>query len=228
MTLPLLIVRPEHGAIKTAARAIELGLMPIVDPLFQMEALSWDVPETARYDALLLTSANAVQYGGAKFCDYAALPVLAVGEATAAAAKLAGFNVAAIGTGGVDALLCDEDAKPFARLLHLTGKHSHKAETRARAITTIPVYEAAALQLGRKARAILDAPCVVLVHSARAAHHFAAEIDRVGLNRSQISLAVISPTVAEQAGKGWAALEIAATPGDDALLTVAERLCHVR
>ena len=60
----LFIVRPEPGASATARAAADLGLDSVAMPLFAVEPLDWDVPEPARYDALLLTSANAVRHGG--------------------------------------------------------------------------------------------------------------------------------------------------------------------
>ena len=48
----------------------------------------------------MLTSANAIRHGGAGLERLRSLPVHAVGEATAAAAREAGFAVAGIGEGG--------------------------------------------------------------------------------------------------------------------------------
>ena len=44
----------------SAARAGTLGLEPVVAPIFTIAPLDWAAPDPDRYDALLLTSANAV------------------------------------------------------------------------------------------------------------------------------------------------------------------------
>ena len=56
-------------------------------PLFSVESLAWKVPDAASFDALLLTSANAVRQAGAGLTQLRGLPVHAVGAATATAAR---------------------------------------------------------------------------------------------------------------------------------------------
>ena len=53
----------------------------------------------------LLTSANAVRCGGEQLHSLRGLKAYAVGEATAEAAREAGFDIAATGDAGVDRLL---------------------------------------------------------------------------------------------------------------------------
>ncbi|MGB5724656.1 MAG: uroporphyrinogen-III synthase, partial [Parasphingorhabdus sp.] len=93
MTPKLLILRPLDGALRTERRAKDLGLPVVVDPLFTVESVAWSGPAVRDFDALLLTSANAIRFGGAKLDAYRSLPVLAVGKKTAAAAENAGFRV---------------------------------------------------------------------------------------------------------------------------------------
>ena len=57
----LLVLRPEPGASATAGRARTLGLDPVLMPLFEIEPIAWTAPDPAGFDALLLTSANAVR-----------------------------------------------------------------------------------------------------------------------------------------------------------------------
>jgi uroporphyrinogen-III synthase len=65
---------------------------------------------------------------------------------------------------------------------------------------------------------------VALLHSPRAAKRF---IELVGEDsRGAIKLAAISPEAADAAGQGWALVEAADSPNDDALLALAERLCN--
>ena len=59
--MKLLIIRPEPGASISAERAREAGMTPVVLPFFEVQAVAWQQPDPADYDALLLTSANAVR-----------------------------------------------------------------------------------------------------------------------------------------------------------------------
>jgi uroporphyrinogen-III synthase len=115
----LFVLRPEPAAHRTVERALELGLEATSIPLFELEMVDWSPPDPGQFDAILLTSANAVNMGGPQLEQLRTLPVHAVGDATAVAAEVAGFGVANIGTGGVEDLL--DSIGPGARLLHLCG-----------------------------------------------------------------------------------------------------------
>jgi uroporphyrinogen-III synthase len=166
---------------------------------------------------LLLTSANAVRCSGRKLQSLRDLPVYAVGEATMAAAREAGFDIAASGDSGVDRLLgsIDDDL----RLLHLCGEDRREPVDAPQSIASIAVYRAKAIE-----NPDLDhvAGGVALIHSPRAGHRLAELIE----NRSIVAIAAISAAAAEAVGSGWNAIEIAETPTDEALLALAERLCN--
>src|SRR3954454_22152380 len=115
----VLILRAEPGASATMQRARERGLDGIAMPLFEVEALDWQAPEPSGFDGLLLTSANAVLHGGEQLRSLRGLKVYAVGEATAEAAREAGFDVEATGKSGIDRLLGSIDAD--LNLLHPCG-----------------------------------------------------------------------------------------------------------
>ncbi len=82
----VLITRPEPGAGETAARVSALGLIPIVAPVIAIIAQNIHPPH--RIAATVLTSRNAVAACPSSLHDR---PVFAVGTATAARAKEAGF-----------------------------------------------------------------------------------------------------------------------------------------
>jgi len=212
----LLVLRPEPGASETVSRARVLGLEAISIPLFAVEPLGWTVPD-GEFDALLMTSANAVRHGGTQLEVLRTLAVHAVGEATAAAARQAGLTVTTVGDAGVEELLTRID--PNIRLLHLCGEDRRGPSDARQSITAVPVYRSVALERPQLAE-VEDA--VVLVHSPRAAQRF-AELVR---DRGRIRVAAISAAAAAAAGPGWAAVEIAAKPSDEALLALALRLCE--
>jgi uroporphyrinogen-III synthase len=214
----VVVLRPEPGASETLARAAERGLDVVAIPLFRIEPVEWQVPDPGQFDALLLTSANAVRFGGPGLEALRKLPVHAVGEATAEAARGFGFEIASVGDGGVEQLIARLD--PKLRLLHLAGEDRAAP---SREVTVIAVYRSRAVEAPEELETAEET--VVLIHSARAGSAFAEAADRLGLDRAAIRIAAISPAAAEAAGAGWAAIESAVEPTGDALLALAERLC---
>lgn len=210
----LLIVRPQPGADESAARARALGLEPIVAPLFETIALAWAPPDPARFDAVLLTSANAARLGGEGLKPFLALPCYAVGARTAAAARAAGFaDVRGGGSGGA-ALRAMAEQDGARAILHLGGRdHVPLA-----GVTHVAVYAAEAC--GALPGGLEDA--VVLLHSPRAAARFAA----LASARGATSVAAISAEAAAAAGGGWKQVAVAAAPSDEALLELAAKLCQ--
>jgi uroporphyrinogen-III synthase len=214
------ILRPEPGNAATAERAVRAGLDPLALPLFEVRPLAWTAPAPEAFDGLLLTSANAIRHGGIGLSTLRTLPVLAVGTATASAARAYGFDVVRIGSTDATELL--RDIPGSRRLLWLAGRE--RAELDHPAISdAVPVYASDALELSQ-ADAERLAGNVALIHSTRAGSHFAAELARHGISRATIRIAAISARAAEAAGNGWAAIAIAGAPDDDALIAAARPL----
>jgi len=213
----LVVLRPEPGGSATAERARERGLQPVLVPLFELEPVSWKAPELSRFDRLLLTSANAVRHGGDQLLQMRGLPVYAVGEATAGAARDAGFEIARIGDDGVDRLL--GSIEPSARLLHLCGEDRRLPAHSRHEITPLVVYRAKPIETPDLGAA---KESVALIHSPRAGRRFAELVE----DRASIMIAAISAAAADALGGGWGAIEIAESPNDDALLALAARLCN--
>lgn len=211
------MLRPEPGATATVERARKLGLDAVSVPLFEIEPVAWEAPEPGRFDGLLLTSANAVRFGGEGLHALRGLPVHAVGEVTAEAARGFGFDIAATGESGVDRLLDSID--PDLRLLHLCGEDRREAARVRQAITAIVVYRAKPVESPDLSAARHS---VALLHSPRAGERFAQLVE----DRASIAVAAISPAAAQAAGGGWEAIECASAPNDDALLALAARLCN--
>ena len=68
----LLVIRPQPGADATAKRVEALGHEAVLMPLFEVHAVAWDAPPVNAYDALILSSGNAVRHAGEglhKLCD---------------------------------------------------------------------------------------------------------------------------------------------------------------
>ncbi|MBT6431021.1 MAG: uroporphyrinogen-III synthase, partial [Rhodospirillaceae bacterium] len=95
--MQLLITRPQAEAEALSQRLAEMGHKALIEPMLTIRTLPDAVLELDAAAALLLTSANGVRALAGRAVDRGML-VLAVGEATAAAARAAGFtNVAAAG-----------------------------------------------------------------------------------------------------------------------------------
>ena len=225
MTRPLALIRPEPGWSMSAAAARASGLEVLGHPLFAAEPLAWTLPE-GEFDALLIGSAAVFDHGGAQLADLRPLPVHAVGETTAEAARAAGFSVARTGTGGMQALI-DASAGRQARYLRLGGEERVPlAPHPGQSLSECAVYSMVPRAIDAEFADALSAhhPLVAL-HSAAAARHFAREVDRLGLARGGLFLLALGPRVAKAAGLGWAAVHLADTPSDAALLAKAAPLC---
>lgn len=225
MSRPFALLRPEPGWSASAAAARAAGLAVIGHPLFDTQPLPWLLPKDD-FDGLLIGSAAVFEHGGAQLAGLRALPVHAVGEATAQAARAAGFEVNRTGAGGLQALL-DTSAEQPARYLRLGGEERVPlAPGAGQSVTECAVYRVVPRPLHPVFTSSLAAgQTVVALHSAAAARHFAAEVDRVGIARGNLSLLALGPRVLEEAGLGWAAAHLAETPSDAALLANATALC---
>jgi len=220
---PLVIIRPEPGNTASVAAARALGIEAIGIPLFAIAPLDSPLP-AGPFDAVLAGSANAFRHGGDQLKSLLSLPVYAVGETTAAAAREAGFTVAAIGTGGLQTVLDSLPPGPL-RLLRLTGRErvSLNPPIGVELVEHV-VYAANPLPLPPGLAAQFAMPAVIALHSAEAARHLAALV----AERARLSLACIGPRVAEAAGGGWASVRAASSPDDTALLALAAEMCQTR
>ena len=224
MSGTVLAVRPQPGLSKTIRAGEAMGLNIIGYPLFEIRARDWDCPGPDSIDALLIGSANAIRHGGGQLARLTGKPVHAVGEATARAARKAGFEVASIGVGGLQNVL-DTLEGPL-RLLRLAGEEHVELDPPAGvAIDTRIVYHAAPLELPEPLRPLADLGLTVLLHSAAAARQFAHETRRLAMDRSRLSLVVIGPRVRQAAGEGWRAIHVAPEPSDAAMLEMVKEMC---
>ena len=119
----VMITRPREDAEALAARLAERGIGSLIEPLLEISPLAAQPLDLDSVQALLLTSANGARaLAGAT--DKRDLAVFAVGPATAAAARHAGFLSVVTADGDVAALsdlvAARLDAAAGA-LLHVSG-----------------------------------------------------------------------------------------------------------
>jgi len=212
----VLVTRPEPAASRTAARLRELGHEAIVAPLLIPRPLDWAVPP-GKWQAVAFTSASAAALAG-DLSALALLPAYAVGEATAAAARDAGFTQVRSARGDASAVFALAAADGIARLLHLAGQ-DRSAATVPPGLTVGVVTVYVAELAGR-----LDVPQfdLALLYSARTA----AQFDTLFAgDRSGIVVAALSPAVAAAASPGWGRVAVAAEPTEAALFAAAGLTC---
>lgn len=216
----VLVLRPAPGDAGTVARAEAISFVATAAPLFAITPVAW-VPSDDAHDALMLTSANALRHAGEALTRHHRLPAYTVGAATAAAARDAGFADIRVGTSDAAALLAQMAADGIGRPLHLAGREHRDAGHPGLTITRRIVYATDPVgELPEAARTALADGAIALLHSPRAAVLFASLIT----DPSTIRIAAISRATAQAAGQGWAAVAIAASPTDQALLQAANEL----
>lgn len=193
-----------------------MGWEPVVQPLLAIHPLSPDLPDLDGFDALAFTSRNGVS-AFAALTPRRDLRVFAVGEATAQAAREAGFSDVQSADGAVDDLvaLIAREMQPGERLLapvarepvaDLAGLLNGRAQ-----VETLAVYEAV------ETRA--DAPedvAAILIHSPRAAVALAA-LGAEAVDQRRI-VAISAQAAASLDGPQIADLRIANHPSDAAML----------
>lgn len=209
------VTRARPGADRTAARLSVLGFTPLIAPL--LEIRPFDVrPDLTGIDALAFTSRNGVASFAARAPDRSR-PVFAVGDATAEAAREAGFADIRSADGDLLALaaliraeatglaiLHPSAAEPAGDLAALVGD--------AARIAPLAVYEA--LETEAAAPEAWDA---VLIHSPRAACALAARLPSDTVT-DRIAVAISAAAVEPLAPLGFAEIRVAETPTETSLL----------
>lgn len=217
----ILVTRPMPGGEATAARLRSAGHDVVLAPLLTTEPVDWQSP-TQLPQAMMLTSATAARLAGVMANPLQDLPCFTVGDATAAAAQAAGWRDVRSGDGAVQQLVDRIAGQGITGLVHLAGEDRTSMAVPAPLRITVVVVYRAVLQP-------LEVPPPVdwtLFYSPRTARHFAAECDRLGLDRAAIAIAAISPAALAAAGPGWARTATAATANEDALLAAIGVSCQ--
>lgn len=221
------VTRAEPGASATAERVRTAGHPAIVGPLLEVRPLpAPDLPQGG-VGALAFTSAAGVRAATAVAAvaqRWRGLPVFAVGDATAEAARRAGFSAVTSAKGDVRALarLVTERRGRFSgEVLHLGAQN--RAGDLAGALSaagvpsrTVALYETVALPLPSEVRARWSELRAVTIHSPRAARAFFAAT--AGLDASHLIAACISSAAATPLYGRTGEVRVAAEPNDSALL----------
>jgi uroporphyrinogen-III synthase len=139
-----------------------MGLEPVLSPVLEIRATGAPIPP-GTYDAVLVSSAKGIDCAGPGATSYATLPLHAVGEKTARAARARGWRTEIVAGNAEDILplLCARYDAP-AHFLYLAGRDRQAAleaglRDAGHHVTAVEVYEArAASALSPEARAALE------------------------------------------------------------------------
>jgi uroporphyrinogen-III synthase len=229
----VLITRPRERALELARALERRGDTPLIEPLLMIEPVAGITPELDGVQAIVVTSAHAVP---ALSAPARALPVFAVGDATAAAARATGCEQVFSAAGAAADLARSIAARcnPGAgALLHLSGEEVREelaADLAAVgfAVRRQVVYRAVAADA--LAPATVEALAArqidaVLLFSPRTARVLVELIGRHGLREAATGIAAIclSAAAAQPCRDiAWRAVHVAARPELGALLEALE------
>lgn len=214
------MTRTAPGAHRTAARLEALGYAPLIRPVLAVQPIDQPPPDLTGIAALAFTSPNGVTAFAALSPDRSR-PVFAVGEATAAQARQAGFTQVTSADGALaDLARTILNAAP-GRVL-VPGAREPAGDLRALLGGTVetvilPVYQT--VETGVAAPEAFEA---VLLHSPRAARAVAAALRACEGGRRALAVA-ISAAAAAPLGPALdaarlAEIRIADSPTDAAVL----------
>lgn len=149
----LLITRPEPDATRSAQALHERGYDVLLAPLMHMQAIDADLGD-GPFAGVLITSANAARAAQAhsRFGELKRLPVFAVGNRSAEAAREAGFENVSSAAGALAdlvGLVLARFAGSDARVVYFAGEDragdlAAGLATRGIAVHTAVVYRAVA------------------------------------------------------------------------------------
>ena len=227
MTAAALITRPLPAAEATAARVRALGRPAVLAPLLAIRALAAGLPEAPA--AIAVTSGHALAGLPARLHG---VPLFAVGAATAARARAAGFAHVASADGDAAALaaLLARDA-PAGELLLAVGEGQGAALEQALAaagcrVLRRAVYAAEPVDsLPAEARAALTAGTLgaALFFSAETARVFVRLVTAAGLAENLAAIdacAIGRPAAVALETLRWRRIRLAASPTEDAMLAL--------
>ncbi|MFY0400237.1 uroporphyrinogen-III synthase [Brevundimonas naejangsanensis] len=214
------VTRAEPGAARTADRLTALGFTPLVVPLLTLAPLPGALdaaPDPAAVAVLALTSPNGVEAFAPLIPRFRDHPVFAVGDATAEAARAAGFTDVRSAAGDIHALarLIAAEAPPGPLLA--PGAREPAGDLPAllpdRPVQRLPVY--AAFETHAPAPATFDA---VMLHSPRAARALAADLPRAA-SSGRIAICISEAAATPLHPFDFAQIRIAAAPDEPAMLS---------
>ena len=226
-----MITRAEPGATRTADALKARGIDTIITPFLTIREADSISVDLTRVQALVFTSPNGVR-AWARLRPERKPTAWCVGDATEQAAIEAGFAKTRSAGGDIDALVerLKAGLEPESgALLHVRGAHTAGDLSGTMMRHGYHVQEAIAYRadappiLPSTARDALKSLTVsaVLFHSPRTAAAFTALVEDAELNmalKGMIAVAISPNAAANLIAADWAAVRVAETPDEAALL----------
>ena len=240
--MAILVTRPHPDDEFTAARLRAMGFEVLLAPMLRFEPVAFD-DEDLRYGAVIATSANALRgiERQLKGNELLKLPLFAVGEHTAAAARGAGFEPVISAKGDAaslrDLVLASVKAKALKKaspLLYLAGADLARdlaGELGERGFTIVTRTTYRMVPLSGLPRETCDAFAAngveaVLHYSRRSARAFLESVRAAGVEISALAIpqCCISAAVASIfRDAGATQVMVAASPDENALFALLDR-----
>jgi uroporphyrinogen-III synthase len=241
--MAVLVTRPQPDDEATAAALRIRGFAVLTAPMLRFEPVAFRDDEDARYGAIIVTSANALRglTPHLKASRLLKLPLFAVGERTAAAARGVGFENVIAADGDVttlrDLVLASVKAKELKKtspLLYLAGADlardlSGELGERGFTVVTHTTYRMAPVTgLPRETSEAFAANGIdaVLHYSRRSARAFIEAARSAGVEISALAIpqCCISDAVAAVVrDAGATQVLVAASPDENALFGALDR-----
>jgi uroporphyrinogen-III synthase len=244
--MAILVTRPHPDDETTAASLRARGFEVLLAPMLRFEPVAVDDDEDLRYGAVIVTSANALRGigGQLKASKLLKLPLFAVGEHTAAAARGIGFETVISAKGDAatlrDLVLASVKAKTLKKaspLLYLAGADLARdlaGELGERGFTVVVRTTYRMVPLSSLPRETCDAFAAngveaVLHYSGRSARAFLEAVRASGVEISALAIpqCCISAAVASIVrDAGATQVMVAASPDENALFELLDRALH--
>jgi uroporphyrinogen-III synthase len=244
--MAVLVTRPHPDDETTASSLRARGFDVLLAPMLRFEPVAFHDDEDARYSAIIVTSANALRGLAPHLVSsrLLKLPLFAVGEHTAAAARAAGFgNVTPADgdAGGLrDLVLARVKARQLKKaspLLYLAGADlalDFAGELGERGLTVVTQTTYRMIPVPSLPHEVCDAFAAnrveaVLHYSRRSARAFleAARAGGVEISALAIPQCCISAAVASVVrDAGAPQVMVAASPDENALFEALDRALH--
>jgi len=233
----LLLTRPEEDSLGLRDALAAMNIDSVIAPLLQIENIPGPDIATDVLQGFLVTSANGVRALAARTKNRD-LPVYAVGDATARAARDIGFGSVTSAAGDVDDLAilvahaCDAGDGAFYHAAGTVSAGDLSGRLTAAGFEVIreKIYEATTVDhLPDLARMALAEGAIngVVIFSPRTAQTFVDRAVAAGLIAviAEMKLFALSQNVSDAAGNAWGEMIVADVPTQESLLN-AIRTCY--
>jgi uroporphyrinogen-III synthase len=224
----VLITRPEPGATRTLNALLAKGMDAKAIPLTEIRSLAFDKP-SADFDALIITSQNAIVYGASVLSNFFGTPVFVVGKRTAG--TLQGHTIAAWAE-TAEELLAKIKSQTPKRVLYICGQTRRpELETGLKStgisVKAVEVYSANPVGSARvKLENFFQGSksAIVLFHAPSAAQAFLNAADTQNMPETTRFLCLSTAIAAELPAEWQNQIAIAEHPDEAAMLDQLDKM----